>query len=838
MLFNSHTLSVAVLFCCASVQASTIAPETAPAKNKSSLSLLEQTEGLPKDFLEHFFDLPLAVRIEQDGKFLGDGRVVLSRNNTVQLLDLSEFHDSKLSATDRQRWSDYLQQPRPVGDCTASCDNGLVAIHYSLQNSLLSLVTNTAELDPTEARYHKLPEGGSHGLILRNQFNVSGGSGTDTSGRYAVDAQGSIGNWTTVGSYQVDRSSYEGAETRQSIQSLYGQREHDNKFVKAGFFLPNFQGVSRQPSTPGSVPNTIVGVMIGSSDSLAINSSSPSIYPVYVTANRQGTVEIYRDGSLIYTQPVEPGLQLIDTRRLPGGIYEVEVRLVEDGKVTSTETELINKPAHWSNSQERWRYSSFVGQQRNLLNTYSAGEDNNLAVGGVVNYLAHPRAVLGAVVQQIGKERAVGGSVNWHASDTSNVYTNVFHSSEHGVGLDVQAIRNYATGSVMFNHSLNWQNADKYLKTQAGTQQNSAVAVNHRLDDANSLTARASYSNGVTSGVGLDLSFNRRSKVLGSDANWRTSVFDRPASSSSGNQRNRGLDVTLTMGLGSEGRRYSVGAGTRAASKGGRDQYVNAGVSQDLEGGVLKSVNGTVSSDRYGVGLNGGASFEGDVVRGDLFAQRSSLEGGITGGVNLESTVAIGGGKMITAGNGVNIGAHTGMIIDVESDLPDLELMAQDTTGSSTTLKPGRNFVPVTAYKPGTLQLDFAGRDAPAASIHPAMTSYHLNKGGVAYRQVKVMQTLTVMGQVHDADGKPLRGAEVRNHAGRSIAEADGFFTLEMSARQPMLEVSHPSIKGCTFHLDDKRYPREGEVVMVGKLKCDELNTSKPLLSASVEQQG
>ena len=281
-----------------------------------------------------------------------------------------------------------------------------------------------------------------------------------------------------------------------------------------------------------------------------------------------------------------------------------------------------------------------------------------------------------------------------------------------------------------------------------------------------------------------------------------------------------------------------MGAGTRAASKGGRDQYVNAGVYQDLEGGVLKSVNGTVSSDRYGVGLNGGASFEGDVVRGDLFAQRSSLEGGITGGVNLESTVAIGGGKMVTAGNGVNSGAHTGMIIDVESDLPDLELMAQDTTGSSTTLKPGRNFVPVSAYKPGTLQLDFAGRDAPAASIHPSMTSYHLNKGGVAYRQVKVMQTLTVMGQVHDADGKPLRGAEVRNHAGRSIAEADGFFTLEMSARQPMLEVSHPSIKGCTFHLDDKRYPREGEVVMVGKLKCDELNTSKPLLSASVEQQG
>ncbi len=835
MLFKLHALSVAVALCCASVQASATAPETAAVKMKSSLSLLEQTQGLPKDFLEHFFDLPLAVRIEQDGKFLGDGRVVLSRNNTLQLLEMSEFHDSKLSAADRQRWTDYLSQPRPLGECTASCDNGLVAMHYSLESSQLSLVTRGAEVNPEEVRYHQLPEGGSHGLVLRNQLNVFGGSGTDTNGRYSVDAQGSIGNWTTVGNYQVDRSTYEGAETRQSIQSLYGQREHENQFVRAGFFQPNFQGVARQPSAPGAVPSTIVGLMLGTSDILAIDSASPSIYPVYVTANRQGTVEIYRNGSLIYTQPVEPGLQLIDTRRLPGGIYEVEVRLVEDGNVTSSETELINKPAHWSNAQERWRYSSFVGQQRNLLNSYSTDDANELAVGGVVNYLAHPRAVLGAMVQQVGKERSVGGSLNWHASDSANLYANVFHSSEYGMGLDVQAIRNYATGSIMFNHSLNWQNADKYLKTQAGPQQNSAIALNHRLDDINSLTARASYSNGVTNGVGLDLSFSRRSRLLGSDATWRTSVFDRPATASSGSQRNRGVDVTLTMALGSDGRRYNVGAGTRTGSTGGRDQYVNAGVSQDLQGGLFSNVNGNVSSDRYGVGLNGAASFDTDLVRGDVFAQRSSLEGGLSGGVNLQSTVAMGGGKLVTAGNGVSSGAHTGMIIDVESDLPDLGLMAQDTNGATTELKPGRNFVPVTAYKPGNLQLDFSGREAPAASIHPSMTSYHLNKGGVAYRQVKVMQTLTVMGQVQDAAGKPLRGAQVRNHAGRSVAEADGFFTLEMSARQPMLEVSHPSIKGCTFHLDDKRYPREGDVVMVGKLKCDDLNTSKPLLSANAE---
>lgn len=827
MVFKSSALSVVALFCCAIATASqsTIKPGT-------SLSLLEQTEGLPDDFLEHFFDLPLTVRMEQDGKFLGEARVVLSRDNRVQLLDFIDVYDSRFSIAQRERWSELLSQPTPLGPCTQGCSNNLLAMHYSLENSVLSLVTRDAEIDQQQTRFHRLPEGGSHGLILRNQLNVYGGAGQGTAGRYAVDTQGSIGSWSTVGSYQVDRSGAEGAQSRQSVQNLYAQREHNEHFLRGGLFLPNFQGVTRQPSSPNAVPNTIVGLMFGTSDSLAIDSASPSLYPLYVTANRQGTVEIYRDGSLIYTQPVEPGLQLIDTKRLPGGIYEVEVRMIEDGRVTSTQTELINKPSHWRNPQERWRYSGFAGQQRNLLSRGDSENDHqDLAAGGVINYLAHPRAVLGAMVQQIGKERAFGSSLDWHASDSANVYTNLFHSSTHGVGLDVQAIHNYRTGSVMFNHSLNWQNADRYRGSRAGTQRTSALAINQRLNDRNSLSARVSHNNGVNSGAGFDLSFNQRSHLFGSEANWRTSVFDRPASLSSDNRRNRGVDLTLSLALGKDGRRYSVGAGSRTASQGGRDQYANASVYQDLDGSLLKSVNGTVTSDRYGAGLSAGAMFEHQALGGDVFVQRSSLEGDLSGGLNLESALVLGGGKMTAAGHAVSSGAHTGMIVDVDSDLPDLRLSAADSSGGRVELKPGRNFVPLTAYKPGTVQLDFVGAEAPAVVIQPATASYHLNKGGVVYHKVKVMQTLTVIGQLHDAAGAPLRGAHVRNHAGRSVVEADGFFTLEMSAREPMLEVSHPDVQGCAFSFDKHSFPREGDVLMVGTLQCRDTHNTTPLLT-------
>ena len=85
--------------------------------------------------------------------------------------------------------------------------------------------------------------------------------------------------------------------------------------------------------------------MYGSSDSLAINNAKPSVYPIYVTANRQAAVEIYRNGLLINTQAVAAGLQTLDTRPLPGGIYEVEVRLVEDGLTTSTTQSWCTSPA-------------------------------------------------------------------------------------------------------------------------------------------------------------------------------------------------------------------------------------------------------------------------------------------------------------------------------------------------------------------------------------------------------------------------------------------------------------------------------------------------------------
>ena len=71
------------LFLCASALA-------APTNNANTpRSLLAQAKGLPAEFEEHFFDVPLAVRVERDQQFLGEAMVVLSKDDRVTLLEFT-----------------------------------------------------------------------------------------------------------------------------------------------------------------------------------------------------------------------------------------------------------------------------------------------------------------------------------------------------------------------------------------------------------------------------------------------------------------------------------------------------------------------------------------------------------------------------------------------------------------------------------------------------------------------------------------------------------------------------------------------------------------------------
>lgn len=813
-------IAVSTALWAGSLHAAGLAPGELP-------SLLEQRERMPVEFREHLFGSPLTIRVELDGRYLGDAEVVLHEDNRVQVIAFGEYPDSPWPETERARWAAQLAEPMPLGICAASC-GGLAALHFSLSNSLLTLRTPGGTRP--QQRHIVLPEAGSHGLIVRNSLAVHDGQGQARAARYSAELRGSVGHWSTVGSYQY----YAQAGTAEHyLSALYAQRELGDHFLRAGYFLPTFEGIIRQPRAPGTQNDTAFGVMAGSSDVLLADSRAPSVYPVYVTASREGVVEIYRDGRLLATQAVVPGIQEVDTRRLPGGIYDVELRVIEDGREASRETAGIHKPTRWRDPTRRWRYSAFAGQQRGLLDS-GGGSDRQqgrVAAGAVVNYLLHPRAVAGATMQQVGERRAAGVSLDWQASERLSTYTNFYTSSDAGRGVDLQGLYRYRAGSIVANHARVWAEQRQrvapgygqapYWQTQGGWQDTSSLSINHRFSHRDNASVRVARSSGFTRGTGIDVSYGRRETLFGRhDVNWRVSAYDRPGSRLARYRRERGIDLTLSLSMGSERRSYSGSLGSRGGTAGGRDTYVTAAASQQMHDGPLRSVNGAVSAERGGISASAGAHLQGALLEGDVQLMRSAGSGNVSGSANLDSTVVLGAGRAAVLGQGRSGGVDTGMIVDVHSDYPGLRLRADDSAGGSVRLRPGRNFVPVNAYRAGHVQFDFEGRGAPAATVQPASVRYHLNKGGVMHARVDVLRTFTVMGQVLDAEGNGVRGVQVINHAGRSLSQEAGFFTLELSARAPVVELRYPNLVSCTLTMEEGQYPREGDVLMVGGIAC------------------
>ncbi|WP_095051315.1 TcfC E-set like domain-containing protein [Pseudomonas sp. Irchel s3b2] len=815
--------ALALLFCASAV--------AAPASvGTTPRSLLAQAKGLPADFEEHFFDVPLAVRVELDQQPLGEAMVVLSRDDRITLLEFTDTSENRYGAAEREKWASYLKPGVPLGACTGSCPDQVLGVHYNLENSLVSILTENAERDLEAKRYFEQPLGGSSGLMVRNQLNLNGGQDQDLGGRFGLEASGSLGNWSQTFNMQLARLGGPDDKLYHAIHELYTQRELQGSFVRLGYFTPNSEGLTRQPRTFGTSPDTAVGVMYGSSDSLAINSPMPSVYPIYVTANRQGSVEIYRDGLLINTQSVPAGLQTLDTRPLPGGIYEVEVRLIEDGQITSTTQELVYKPNNWRNLDERWRYNLFAGEESKLLSNWDQQASGSATVGASVNYLMHPRVIVGASARQIREKMQLGTSIDWTLANHISLYANVYQTQDHGTGLDLQSLYNYGAGSLVISHNRSWLDTTNLYDTLpdgtrvrqrnvfVGETSNSSLALNHRISSKTSINARVSHSEGNVEGVGLDLGWNQRTVLFGSDANWRLSLFDRPGSYSSGDARNRGVDLSINVALGSPGQQITGSIGSRTDRDGGRDNNASLGWRKDLKDHVLQNVSVTALTDTYGVGVSSLANFRTDAINGDGFIQRSSYNGNFTGGLNMDSTLIVGGQHMVLTSRHDMRGA--GMIVDVESDIDDIALRADDYSGGSAALRPGRNFIPITAYQNSSVSFDFEGNSVPAATIEPARTRYHLNKGGVEYRKVRVMKTLTVLGRLVNAQGLPLKGHHVINHASRGVTEVDGFFSMEMNAGSPTLEVRQGSQLLCQFRLDASRHRNENNVLMIGDLRC------------------
>lgn len=784
------------------------------------LTLAEQAATMPSDFRSHFFNVPISARVMIDGKLLGDANIVLDDAEHVQIISFIDVADSFYDKKEQEHWLAALSSPSPLGMCSKACPAELVAIDYNLNNAQLSLLTSNTTGNAASLWY-PLPENGSSGMLLSTQFNASGGQKYPSAMNLQSSLEGALGDWTTVNQFQIDRSSTSGTPMRHAVTAMYLERENGTTFFRGGMFMPDNQGVLRLPYNLNGV-TTLAGMMTGNSYTRLKDDDFSSQFPIWVTANREGVAEIYRDGALINSQPVTPGLQMLNTAPLPTGIYEVEIRIMENGRETSQTTETVIKSTDWRVPGQRLRWNLFAGRHTSLWNSQYNDRDGQLATGISMNYLLHPEITTGLALQNIGNERQAGISLDWQAGRQVQLYSNLQHSSLTGRSINTQALWQHQQGNVALSHNRSWfiqeddWNNSSTVYRRSTNEYTTALSSTYRLNRDNSVNGRVThYSN--NNGLGVDLGYSTNFPLAGIPVSWRLAAFDRPYNDSS-NVRNRGGSLTASFQIGTAGRSANASIGSRSSSRGSNSLYGSVSLNQQWENSIIKESSATVTQDRYGTGFITYNNFDMPVATGSFWGQHSSADKSFSGGVNLGSVVAIGQGK-ITVSREMLHHQGAGMIVDVISDDNQAQLVALN-EGNKIPLTPGRNFIPVDAWKPGAVQLDFPGSDAPPLKISPQYLDYHLIRGGVSSHEVHVMKTVTVMGRLVDHEGKTLGGARIVNNAGRTVSESDGMFTLEIHENKPVLSIEHPSGIQCEIHLNPETQKRD-EIIFAGNLICE-----------------
>lgn len=803
--------------------------------NNARQTLSQQVENLPAGFGEQLFDTPIFSRFVINGKELGEGILVLGRDNTVMVKTIRPMANGENIYNDevRNQWSEKLKNKVPLDKCTVQepCKE-IVALHYDLSNSTLSLYTKES-IDGVKAKYYAPQKENSGGLIVNNQLNLSrqkNGNYNNT-GYYRINTIGNMGAWTGVSDGQLNKSGYN-KNLGYSLNSLYGQKESEGRFFRVGLFTPSNEGLYQVPQTLGSSISSVIGVMHGSSDALEINQKSESIVPVYFTANRPGIVEIYRNGSLLNSGPVAAGLQVLETKNLPSGIYPVEVRLLEDGRVVSTSTETIYKPVNWNNYGNKLRYNIFAGKQNAILSNENFYENNGYAAGILANYLLDPRLVVGAAAQHINNSKQYSVSANWHINENTSLYNNTYYTKGIGLGTEAQLTWNYSKGYLMFTYSRSslddytnyyLYETDKYVrrKTKRSTQNSSVYARRDFSSGYSSYVRLASQPTvACNNSYSYDFGLNKTGlKIWNANSNIRFSLFDRPAMREAISYRNRGFELSINVDFGQQSNRYNASIGSRQSRQGKREHTASLSMNHQIKNSVFNNVTGSLDADSDGVGFTGSTDFTSDVAYGDAYIQRASSSNNLSSGLNLQSVAAFGGGRATVSSVAQN--STAGIIVDVESDANDLMIEAHDMQGNSTFLKPGKNFVALEPYQPGQLEFGFTGQDSPAVSIQPENMTYQLQKGAVKYQKIRLAKTVTVMGRlVREDNGQPMKNIHVLNNASRSISQEDGYFTLEMDTATPTLELRANGEKMCAVYVDVDKYRLEGDVLFMGDLSC------------------
>lgn len=746
-------------------------------------TLAANIRGLPADFKRYFYDSELIVQVYLNDAHLFDAAVSLKESGDVALLRTID-EQQEIDPATRTLWTHVLRQGVSIGKCTKSCPSGLMDVEYRLNNSVLRLYTTHYETSKIKGAYISMPDNTPGGVIMYNDLSATN---TASSRSWGINSSliSSFAGWSQKASFQSSGTDGRYHYSSSSLYELFTQKELQGSFVRLGFFAPDSDTGNVQ--TAGFGYDTVAGAMWATSDTLMVSTDSVSAWPVYVTGRNQSIAEVWRDGRLIHTQQLQAGVQALDTRQLPGGIYDITIKIIENGQTVDTQQAQIYKPQGWSNPDRRWRMNLWSGQYRTLA-TGSARlrEATPFAFGGGVDVLAHPRAVLGisGAVTESDHQLRTRANITLTQNDTLFAqYTMGNTQYQSSAATDILYYRNITGGG---SASLFWRSttSDIYGHRISNHQQGDTwgASLSLRLPWSTSLIATGQYMDTAwRQGFASDVAVTTLARLSGRDMNVRVSGYDRPGFDDRG--RDRGVSFGVSVSL-APAARHIISAETGMNQNQGYSslsyqwQPANDNGIRTLGGGVSYSASNTV--------ISGNAAVDTRYISGDGYLQHNTQGSANTAGGNLNQVLVFGGGKVASVNGNNSRSMESALIVDVDADDNNTGVVASGSM-TETRLKAGRNIVPAELWKKDTVQFSVSGGEN--VQVFPAHDSVQMRRGSVKYIKVRAVKTLTIVGMLQDEGGNVLKNRYVSSDVSGGVINPEGVLTLDSGVGNKKLVV-------------------------------------------------
>lgn len=787
----------------------------------NDLQLAANLRGLPEDFRRYFYNSEIVVQVFLDDNYIFDASVSLNENGDVKLLRIVEEAqnaDSELLAL----WSDILHNGVTVGECIAACPSGLMHVEYHLNNSALKLYTSNYETSQVASDYLSVPDDAPSGLIMFNDVSVSDAS-LNRSWGINSSLTSSLGGWSQQASFQSSGTSGEYSYSSSSLYELFTQKELQGDFIRVGLFSPD--NATGNVQTSGFGYDTVAGVMWGTSDALLVNSDSVSAWPVYVTGRNQSIAEVWRDGRLIRTQQLQPGVQALDTRQLPIGIYDITVKIIDNGETVDTQQAQIFKTQGWSNPNKRWRMNLWGGQRRTIASyDISSPKDNPNTAGGGVEFLVHPRAIVGFSGAATEKEQRLRTRANITLTQKDRIFAQYTIGNSEYQGnqdTDIRYYRSlYAGGAASFF----WRStvSDVYGRRVRSAQSGKTwgMSLSSRLPLSSSLILNTQYIDTAwRKGLAVDASLSTQASFYGRNTNFRMSVYDRPGFDD--HRRDYGVAFSVSVALASSAK-HTVSFDTGLEHDQG---YSSLNYQwQPQENDHIRYLGAGVSYNATDTVLNGNGALNTPWISGDFYAQRGMRGNHTTVGGNLSQVLVMGGGKVASVNGNSSRSMESAVIVDVDVDDQATKILASSNT-SENRLHAGRNIIPVDLWKKSAIQ--FSARGDESVQIFPERQSVQMRRGSVQYVQVKTVKTFTLVGMLLDEKGNTVRNRQVKSDVASSMVNAEGVLTLDagVTNRQLMVQADkHQPALQC--ELPAKMEPNK-KVQFISAVHCQIANTEE-----------